>query len=113
MSTDFWSIQLASEADRKKVLVTIRGLLKPGQIVFVGVIDPINPTVESPEQVRDRVLEAVEFVPRESLGTTDDCGFSSVCRRYVDVAGNCLRENTDQSRGDEAGVGIAQGLVLG
>jgi methionine synthase II (cobalamin-independent) len=69
-------VQLASEADRRKVLATIRGLLKPGQIVFVGVTNPINPTVETPEQVRDRVLEAVEFIPRESLGTTDDCGFS-------------------------------------
>jgi len=58
------------------VLATIRGLLKPGQIVFVGVTDPINPTVETPEQVRDRVLEAAEFIPLRALGTTDDCGFS-------------------------------------
>ena len=26
--------------------------------------------------VRDRVLEAAEFIPLEQLGTTDDCGFS-------------------------------------
>ena len=58
------------------MLATIRGLLKPGQIVFVGVTDPINPTVETPEQVRDRVLEAAEFIPLRALGTTDDCGFS-------------------------------------
>ncbi|HEX8895787.1 MAG TPA: cobalamin-independent methionine synthase II family protein [Terriglobales bacterium] len=69
-------VQLASEADRKKVLATIRGLLKPEQIVLVGVTDPINPTVETPEQVRDRVLEAAEFIPLGSMGTTDDCGFS-------------------------------------
>jgi methionine synthase II (cobalamin-independent) len=42
----------------------------------VGVTDPINPRVESPEEVRDRVLEAAELIPVESLGTTDDCGFS-------------------------------------
>ena len=58
------------------MLATIRGLLKPGQIVFVGVTAPINPTVETPEQVRDRVLEAAEFIPLGALGTTDDCGFS-------------------------------------
>lgn len=69
-------IQLASEADRKAVLKTIRSLLRPGQIVFVGVTDPINPQVESAETVRDRVLEAAEVIPVESLGTTDDCGFS-------------------------------------
>ena len=69
-------IQLASEKDRKRVLKTIRGLLQPGQIVFVGVIDPINPKIETPQDVRDRVMEAAEIIPLESLGTTDDCGFS-------------------------------------
>ena len=69
-------IQLASELDRRRVLAKIRGLLKPGQTVFVGVTDPIHPTVETPQQVRDRVLEAAQFIPVESLGTTDDCGFS-------------------------------------
>jgi 5-methyltetrahydropteroyltriglutamate--homocysteine methyltransferase len=69
-------IQLASERDRRRVLASVRSLLKPGQLLFVGVTDPINPRLESPEEVRDRVLEAAELVPIESLGTTDDCGFS-------------------------------------
>src|SRR5580693_7931189 len=69
-------IQLASEKDRKRVLNTIRGILQPGQVVFVGVTDPISPKVETSEEVRDRVLEAAEFISPESLGTTDDCGFS-------------------------------------
>jgi 5-methyltetrahydropteroyltriglutamate--homocysteine methyltransferase len=69
-------IQLASERDRRKVLGTIKGNLGPAQRVFVGVIDSINPRVETPEEVRDRVLEAAEFIPLDQLGTTDDCGFS-------------------------------------
>jgi 5-methyltetrahydropteroyltriglutamate--homocysteine methyltransferase len=69
-------IQLASEPDRRRVLKAVRELLKPGQTLFVGVTDPINPRVESPEEVRDHVLEAAELIPLESLGTTDDCGFS-------------------------------------
>lgn len=69
-------VQLASEADRRRVLTTIRNLLKPGQMLFVGVTDPIDSNIESPDAVRDRVLEAAEFIPLESLGTTDDCGFS-------------------------------------
>jgi 5-methyltetrahydropteroyltriglutamate--homocysteine methyltransferase len=69
-------VQLASEADRRRVLETIRTLLKPGQFLFIGVTDPINPAIESPETVRDRVLEAAEFIPFDALGTTDDCGFS-------------------------------------
>ena len=35
-----------------------------------------RPKVETPEEVRDRVLEAAEFIPLDQLGTTDDCGFS-------------------------------------
>jgi len=69
-------IQLASESEPRRVLGEIRKILKPGQIVFVGVIDPIDPRVETAEQVRDRILEAAEFIPIESLGTTDDCGFA-------------------------------------
>jgi 5-methyltetrahydropteroyltriglutamate--homocysteine methyltransferase len=69
-------IQLASEPDRRRVLASIRSLLQPGQLLFVGVTDPINSRVETKEEVRDRVLEAAGLVPIESLGTTDDCGFS-------------------------------------
>ncbi len=50
--------------------------MKPDQRIFVGVVDPVNPKIETPEIVRDRVLEAAEFIPLEQLGTTDDCGYS-------------------------------------
>ena len=33
----------------------------------------------TPEEVRDRVLEAAQYIPVEQLGTTDDCGFSPFC----------------------------------
>jgi len=69
-------MQLASEPDRRRVLRIVRENLRPPRRVFVGVIDPINPKVETPQEVRDRVLEASEFIPLELLGTTDDCGFS-------------------------------------
>ena len=69
-------MQLASEQDRGRVLGIIKEQLRPNQKVFVGVIDPINPEIETPEQVRDRVLEAAEYIPIAQLGTTDDCGFS-------------------------------------
>jgi 5-methyltetrahydropteroyltriglutamate--homocysteine methyltransferase len=69
-------LQLASEPDRKRVLKLCRSLLKPGQMLFIGVTDPINPKVETPAEVSERVLEASELIPIEALGTTDDCGFS-------------------------------------
>ncbi len=72
-------LQLASEPDHEKVLKTIQKYIKPYQFVFIGVIDVNNPRVETPEEVRDRVLEAARYIPVNQLGTTDDCGFSPFC----------------------------------
>ena len=69
-------IQLASERDRARVLDIISEHAPAEAMLFVGVIDPIDPRVETPEEVRDRVLEAAEHIPLERLGTCDDCGFS-------------------------------------
>jgi 5-methyltetrahydropteroyltriglutamate--homocysteine methyltransferase len=69
-------IALAGEPDRVAVLQAIREHMKPDHRVFVGVVAPINPHVETPEEVCDRVLEAARYIPIEQLGTTDDCGFS-------------------------------------
>jgi 5-methyltetrahydropteroyltriglutamate--homocysteine methyltransferase len=72
-------VALAGEADRTRVLKLIRRFLKPDQRVFVGVIAPIDPRIETAEEVRDRVLEAALHIPLEQLGTTDDCGFAPFC----------------------------------
>jgi 5-methyltetrahydropteroyltriglutamate--homocysteine methyltransferase len=69
-------LQMASEPDKKRILALVRQLLKPNHTVFVGVIDPIDPKIETVTEVRDRVLEAASFLPTEQLGTTDDCGFA-------------------------------------
>jgi 5-methyltetrahydropteroyltriglutamate--homocysteine methyltransferase len=69
-------IALAGEKDRLRVLKIIRKHMKPDQRVFVGVVAPIDPRVDTPEEVRDRVLEAAEYIPAERLGTTDDCGYA-------------------------------------
>lgn len=72
-------IALAGEKDRGHVLKIIREHMRPAQQVFVGVVAPIDPHIETPEEVRDRVLEAAEYIPLRQLGTTDDCGFSPFC----------------------------------
>ena len=72
-------VALAGEKDPGRVLGIIRRHLKPRQRVFVGVIETINPRVETPEEVRDRVLRAAEYIPLAQLGTTDDCGYSPFC----------------------------------
>src|ERR1700730_6370039 len=69
-------IAMAGEGDQRHALRIIRKYRKPDQRVFVGVTAPVDPHVETPEEVRDRVLEACDYIPVEHLGTTDDCGFS-------------------------------------
>lgn len=69
-------LQLASESDQREVL-EVAAASAPGDArIFIGVTDPINPRIETPEEVRDRVLEAAGIIPADRLGTCDDCGFS-------------------------------------
>ena len=75
MAGNFY-IALAGEKDRIRVLKMIRAHMKSNQRVFIGVVAPINPRIETPEEVRDSILEAAEYIPVAQLGTTDDCGFS-------------------------------------
>ena len=69
-------LQMASEPHRKRILRIVSQLASPQHLVFIGVIDPINPVIETAAQVRDRVLEAASFLSVKQLGTTDDCGFA-------------------------------------
>lgn len=69
-------VQLASEPDPDRALAAIAAHVRPHQRVFVGVIDPIDPVVETAEQVRDRVLRAAGHISPDRLGTCDDCGFA-------------------------------------
>jgi 5-methyltetrahydropteroyltriglutamate--homocysteine methyltransferase len=72
-------VALAAEKDRGRVLKLIAEHVKPDQRVFVGVVSTIDPRVETPEEVRDRVLEAAHYLPVHQLGTCDDCGYSPFC----------------------------------
>jgi 5-methyltetrahydropteroyltriglutamate--homocysteine methyltransferase len=76
--TNFF-VALAGERDRISVLKLIRDYLKPHQRAFVGVVAPIDPRIETAEEVRDRIIEAAQFIPVAQLGTTDDCGFAPFC----------------------------------
>jgi 5-methyltetrahydropteroyltriglutamate--homocysteine methyltransferase len=75
MNVGSFYVQLASEADREPAL-RILGKRGGSRRIFVGVTDPIDRRIETPEEVRDRVLEAARFIDPSHLGTTDDCGFS-------------------------------------
>ena len=46
------------------------------QVCFIGVTNPQNPRVETPQEVCDDLVLAAKYIPKERLGSTDDCGFS-------------------------------------
>lgn len=96
-------LQMASEPDKSRVLRIVKDCLGPNQLVFIGVIDPIDPEVETAELVRDRVLEAASILPVEQLGTTDDCGFSP----FADDISTARETAFSKIRARVAGTGLA------
>ena len=81
INAGYFLIQLASERDKDRVYQLIGENLRSDadgvtQMAYIGVINPLNPRVESPEEVRDALVRAASFIPKEQLGATDDCGFS-------------------------------------
>lgn len=81
VNVGYFLIQLASERDKDRVYQLIGENLRTdangvAQLAYIGVINPLNPRVESPEEVRDALVRAANFIPKEQLGATDDCGFS-------------------------------------
>ena len=105
-ATNFY-VQLASEPDRKRVLKMIRDRAKDWQRIFVGVIDPLNPRVETPEEVRDRALEAAEYIRPDRLGTTDDCGFAP----FSDDTSRTRETAFDKIRARVAGTALASAVL--
>ncbi len=102
-------IALAGEKDRRRVLKIIRDYLKPEQRAFIGVIAPIDPHVETAEEVRDRVLEAAEYIPLDQLGTTDDCGFSP----FSDDTSTSRDTAFEKIRARVAGTALAAAVIEG
>lgn len=81
MNAGYFLIQLKSERDKGPVYESIGQNLRSdangvAQTAFVGVVSPLNPRVESPEEIRDDLVRAANVIPKEQLGSTDDCGFS-------------------------------------
>ena len=76
LNVDRFFVQLASDPDRPRVLEILGRFATGDRRIFVGVIDPIDPRVETADEVRARVFEAARYIDPDHLGTTDDCGFS-------------------------------------
>lgn len=81
MNAGYFLIQLASEKDKDHVYQLIGQHSRDDangvpQVAMIGVIDPLNPKVESPQEVSQALVRAANFIAKERLGATDDCGFS-------------------------------------
>ena len=80
LNAGYFLIQTASEKDREYAYKLIGENRRDdadgvSQVCFIGVIDPINPKVEIPEEICDELMLASKYIPANRLGVTDDCGF--------------------------------------
>ena len=55
-------------------------------MAFIGVINPLNPTVETPEQICEDLVLAAKYIPKDQLGATDDCGLCNMQRLFIKIA---------------------------
>jgi methionine synthase II (cobalamin-independent) len=81
INAGYFLIQMASEREKDPVLAVIGENLRDDadgipQTAYIGVINPQNPRVESPQEVAEQLIRAANHIPKEQLGSTDDCGFS-------------------------------------
>ncbi|KAI5851601.1 hypothetical protein DFP73DRAFT_161876 [Morchella snyderi] len=81
MNAGYFLVQIASETDREKVYKLCGEHSREDadgvpQVVFVGVINPLSPRVETAEDVCESLMTASKYIPPHRLGATDDCGFS-------------------------------------
>jgi methionine synthase II (cobalamin-independent) len=81
MNAGYFLIQLSSERDKDPVYEMIGTHSRDdaegvAQVCYIGVTNPQNPRVESPEEISSALQRAADFIPKERLGSTDDCGFS-------------------------------------
>src|SRR3954463_12675530 len=85
MNAGYFLIQCSSEEDREEVYRLCGRYSRDdadgvAQVCFMGVINPLDPTVETPEQVRDDLLRAAKHIPGGGPRGPDACGFSPFSR---------------------------------
>jgi 5-methyltetrahydropteroyltriglutamate--homocysteine methyltransferase len=102
-------IALAGEEDRTRILKIIRKHMKPNQQIFVGVVAPIEPRIETAEEIRDRVIEAARYIPVEQLGTCDDCGFSPFCDDTTTSRDTAFKKIEARVRGTDLAAAVLAG----
>ena len=73
-------------AARIRALRIIRQHLKPARRILIGLVRPINPQVETAEEIRDRILEEAE--PDGILVTDYDARVTGFNQQFAVCAGS-------------------------
>ncbi len=76
INAGYFLIQLASEREKDPVYESIGQHSREDQMCYIGVTVTQSPRPESAQEICDNIVRAADFIPKERLGTTDDCGFS-------------------------------------
>jgi hypothetical protein len=122
MNAGYFLMQLASEQDKEGVYKLIGQHSQEDangvrQVCFIGVINPQDPKVETPQQICDDLVLASKYIPKERLGATGDCGFSPFSidvkpkHGLSDVARDIAFQKITSRRGRQDGVRQARCLL--
>ncbi|MBV9058296.1 MAG: 5-methyltetrahydropteroyltriglutamate--homocysteine methyltransferase [Pseudonocardiales bacterium] len=81
INAGYFLIQLASERDKDSVYRSIAENLQDdadgvAQMAYIGVCVTQSPRPESAQEIRDQLIRAANFIDKQRIGSTDDCGFS-------------------------------------
>ena len=81
MNAGYFLMQMSSEKEKERIYKLVGQYSRDDangtpQVCFIGVINPQDPRVETPEEVAKELVTAAQYIPKERLGSTDDCGFS-------------------------------------
>jgi methionine synthase II (cobalamin-independent) len=81
LNAGYFQLQLASERDRESGYKLVGKHLRDDakgtpQMAYVGCIVTQSPRAESAHEVCDQLVEAANYIGKDRIGSTDDCGFS-------------------------------------
>ena len=81
LNAGYFLMQFSSERDKDPVYESIGRHSRDDangvpQMVYLGCISGQSPRAESAQEVCDMLVKLANYIPKERIGSTDDCGFS-------------------------------------
>ena len=81
LNAGYFLMQFSSEREKEPVYESIGRHSRDDangvpQIVYLGAISGQSPRAESAQEVCDLLVKGASYLPKERIGSTDDCGFS-------------------------------------